>query len=311
MTARAAERQMPVGATGGRPTRTASALDWAAQVRARLRRSVAAVLGGVVLAAVVSVALLAPVLATHDPIANNLTDRLQPPSRAHLFGTDDFGRDVWSRVVWGARVSLVVALIVVGVAAVGGASVGVLSGYFGGRLDLFTMRVVDMMLAFPALLLALAVMAGLGSSLLNVILAVAVAFLPRFARVQRAVTLAVREREFVLAAVALGSTHRRVLTRHVIPNCLAPVLVMMTVSAADAILVESSLSFLGLGVQPPAPTWGAVISDGRSFLQNAPWISGLSGAAIMITVLGLNLLGDGLRDLLDPTLRGEGEEPVR
>ena len=278
----------------------------AGRVYAGLRRSVAVSVGVAVLAGVVFVAVLAPVLATHNPIANSLVDRLQPPGRAHLFGTDDFGRDVWSRVVWGSRVSLVVALIVVGVAAIGGASVGVVSGYFGGRLDLLTMRVVDLMLAFPALLLALAVVAGLGSSLLNVIIAVAVAFLPRFARLQRAVTLAVREREFVGAAVALGSTHWRVLTRHVIPNCLAPVLVMITVSAADAILVESSLSFLGLGVQPPAPTWGAVISDGRSFLQNAPWISGLSGAAIMVTVLGLNLLGDGLRDLLDPTLRGEG-----
>ena len=308
MTARAAERHACVGDVVGDVPRTASAPSRAGRVCARLRRSVAISVGGVVLAAVVFVALLAPVLATHDPIANSLVERIQPPSRAHFFGTDDFGRDVWSRVVWGARVSLVVALIVVGVAALGGAGVGVLSGYFGGRLDLLTMRVVDMMLAFPALLLALAVMAGLGSSLLNVIVAVAVAFLPRFARLQRAVTLAVREREFVVAAVALGSTHWRALTRHVIPNCLAPVLVMITVSAADAILVESSLSFLGLGVQPPAPTWGAVISDGRSFLQNAPWISGLSGAAIMVTVLGLNLLGDGLRDLLDPTLRGEGVE---
>ena len=300
-----------VGAPVERAAPTTAPSGLVGRMQARLRRSVACLVGGTVLAAVIAVALLAPVLATHDPIANNLADRLQPPSRAHLFGTDDFGRDVWSRVVWGARVSLEVALIVVGVAAVGGAGVGVVSGYFGGRLDLVTMRVVDMMLAFPALLLALAVMAGLGSSLLNVIVAVAVAFLPRFARVQRAVTLTVREREFVLAAVALGGTHLRVLARHVIPNCLAPVLVMMTVSAADAILVESSLSFLGLGVQPPAPTWGAVISDGRSFLQNAPWISGLSGAAIMVTVLGLNLLGDGLRDLRDPTLRGEGEEAVR
>jgi peptide/nickel transport system permease protein len=305
MTARAAES---LDAVVGDLTRTDSASSGAGRTRARLRRSVAISVGGLVLAAVVVVAVLAPVLATHDPIANNLAERIQPPSRAHLFGTDDFGRDVWSRVVWGSRVSLVVALIVVGVAALGGAGVGVLSGYFGGRFDVLTMRVVDTMLAFPALLLALAVMAGLGSSLLNVIMAVAVAFLPRFARVQRAVTLTVRECEFVVAAVALGGTHWRILTRHVIPNCLAPVLVMITVSAADAILVESSLSFLGLGVQPPAPTWGAVISDGRSFLQNAPWISGLSGAAIMVTVLGLNLLGDGLRDLLDPTLRGEGVE---
>ena len=276
------------------------------RLRAGLRRSVAISTGSVVLLVVVAVALLAPMIATHDPIANSLVERLRSPSRAHLFGTDDFGRDVFSRIVWGARVSLIVALVVVTIAAVGGASVGLVSGFVGGRLDHGVMRVVDMMLAFPALLLALAVMAGLGSSLLNVIIAVAVAFLPRFARLQRAVTLAVREREFVTAAVALGGTQWRVLTRHVAPNCLAPVLVMLTVSAADAILVESSLSFLGLGVQPPAPTWGAVISDGRSFLQNAPWISGFSGAAIMTTVLGLNLLGDGLRDLLDPTLRGEG-----
>lgn len=311
MTSRAAERHVAVGDVVGTIAQTVSGPSRGWHLRAQIRRSVAISVGGVVLASVVFVALLAPVLATHDPIANSLVERLQPPSRAHLFGTDDFGRDVWSRVVWGARVSLVVALMVVVVAAFGGAGVGILSGYFGGRLDLFTMRVVDMMLAFPALLLALAVTAGLGSSLFNVIVAVAVAFLPRFARLQRAVALAVREREFVVAAVALGSTHWRILTRHVMPNCLAPVLVMITVSAADAILVESSLSFLGLGVQPPAPTWGAVISDGRSFLQNAPWISGLSGAAIMVTVLGLNLLGDGLRDLLDPTLRGEGIEAGR
>ena len=311
MTSRAAERHVAVGDVVGTIAQTVSGPSRGWHLRAQIRRSVAISVGGVVLASVVFVALLAPVLATHDPIANSLVERLQPPSRAHLFGTDDFGRDVWSRVVWGARVSLVVALMVVVVAAFGGAGVGILSGYFGGRLDLVTMRVVDMMLAFPALLLALAVTAGLGSSLFNVIVAVAVAFLPRFARLQRAVALAVREREFVVAAVALGSTHWRILTRHVMPNCLAPVLVMITVSAADAILVESSLSFLGLGVQPPAPTWGAVISDGRSFLQNAPWISGLSGAAIMVTVLGLNLLGDGLRDLLDPTLRGEGIEAGR
>jgi len=277
-------------------------------LRGRLRRSVVIFAGSAVLLVVVVVALLAPVIASYNPIANSLVDRLKPPSRAHLFGTDDFGRDVFSRVVWGARVSLLVAAVVVSVAALGGGAVGLVSGYLGGRLDQAVMRMVDMMLAFPALLLALALMAGLGSSLLNVILAITVAFLPRFTRLQRAVTLAVREREFVTAAVALGSSQGRVLLRHVAPNCLAPALVMLTVSAADAILVESSLSFLGLGVQPPAPTWGAVISDGRSFLQNAPWISGFSGAAIMITVLGLNLVGDGLRDLLDPTLRGEATD---
>jgi peptide/nickel transport system permease protein len=304
-TAAGHEASLPGVSAAPAPDARPAAAD---RARGGLHRSVAMSMGSVVLLTVLAVALLAPLIATHDPIANSLVERLRPPTRAHFFGTDDFGRDVFSRVVWGARVSLMVALVVVGIAAIGGASVGLVTGYVGGRLDHVAMRLVDMMLAFPALLLALAVMAGLGSSLLNVVIAVAVAFLPRFARLQRAVTLTVREREFVTAAVALGGTPWRVLVRHVAPNCLAPALVMVTVSAADAILVESSLSFLGLGVQPPAPTWGAVISDGRAFLQNAPWISGLSGAAIMLTVLGLNLLGDGLRDLLDPTLRGEGLE---
>lgn len=277
-------------------------------LRANFRRSVALRVGVVVILGVLTVAAAAPALAPYDPIANDLRARLQPPSWAHVFGTDDFGRDVFSRVVWGTRISLLVAAIVVAVAALGGAVVGLISGYVGGRLDDIVMRVIDVLLAFPALLLALAVMAALGSSLVNVILAVAVAFLPRFARLQRSVALSVRERDFVMAAEALGSPRLRVLWRHVMPNCLAPVIVMSTVSAADAILVEASLSFLGLGVQPPAPTWGAVISDGRSFMQNAPWISGLSGVAIMCTVLGLNLLGDGARDVLDPTLRGEGVE---
>jgi peptide/nickel transport system permease protein len=277
-----------------------------AALRATLGRSMALRIGAVVLLAIVIAAIAAPLLATHDPIANNLRERLRAPSPAHLFGTDDFGRDVWSRVVWGTRISLLVAGIVVTVAALGGSLVGLVVGYVGGRVDEIAMRVVDILLAFPALLLALAVMAALGSSLVNVIIAVAIAFLPRFARLQRSVVVSVREREYVTAAIAMGNGRLRILWRHVLPNCLAPVIVMVTVSAADAILVEASLSFLGLGVQPPAPTWGAVISDGRSLLQNAPWISGLSGLAIMITVLGLNLFGDGVRDVLDPTLRGEG-----
>lgn len=279
-------------------------------LRAVLRRSVALTLGASIVLAVMAVAALAPVLATHDPIRNELRDRLQPPSRAHLFGTDDFGRDVWSRVVWGSRISILVGAIVVSVAALGGAALGLVTGYLGGRVDAVITRVVDIVLAFPAILLALAVMAALGSNLVNVIVAIAVAFLPRFARLQRSVVLTVREREFVAAAVALGAGRLRILRRHVLPNCVAPIIVMATVSAADAILIEASLSFLGLGVQPPAPTWGAVIADGRSFLQNAPWISCLSGAAIMAMVLGLNLLGDGVRDVLDPTLRGEGQDAL-
>lgn len=289
----------------------AEAPEWSpfTLMRMSLGRNVRMCAGAAIFVAVLLVALLAPLIATQDPISNNLVHRLRPPSAASLFGTDEFGRDVFSRIIWGTRVSLLVGVIVVAVAVLGGATVGLLAGYLGGRIDTLVMRVVDVMLAFPALLLALAVMAALGSNLVNVMIAIAVAFLPRFARLQRSVVLAVRERDFVLAAEALGASRLRILTRYVLPNCIPPVIVMATVSAADAILVESSLSFLGLGVQPPAPTWGAVISDGRSFLQNAPWISGVAGAAIMVTVLGLNLMGDGLRDLLDPTLRGEGEAP--
>lgn len=295
---------------GSHETPAGEAGAWGA-LRWAFRRSISLRVGVVVMLAVLVVAAAAPAIAPYDPIANDLRARLQSPSWEHVFGTDDFGRDVFSRVAWGTRISLLVAAIVVAVAALGGALVGLVSGYVGGRLDDLVMRVIDVLLAFPALLLALAVMAALGSSLVNVILAVAVAFLPRFARLQRSVVLSVREREFVLAAEALGIPRVRILWRHVMPNCLAPVIVMSTVSAADAILIEASLSFLGLGVQPPAPTWGAVISDGRSFMQNAPWISGLSGLAIMGTVLGLNLLGDGARDVLDPTLRGEGVEARR
>jgi peptide/nickel transport system permease protein len=208
-------------------------------------------------------------------------------------------------VVWGTRISLMVACIVVTIAVMGGVAVGIIAGYFSGLIDTIVMRVIDVMLAFPAILLALAVMASLGSNLSNVMIAIAVAFLPRFARLQRSVVLSIRELDYIQAAQAVGATHQRVILRHLFPNCVAPIIVMATVSAADAILTEASLSFLGLGVQPPTATWGGVISDGREFLRNAPWVSTVAGVAIMITVLGLNLMGDGLRDLIDPRLRGE------
>jgi peptide/nickel transport system permease protein len=270
-----------------------------------LRRSAMSVIGGLLVLCIIGVAILAPAIALHDPIANDLSQRLQSPSHEYLFGTDEYGRDVFSRVVWGTRISLLVACIVVSIAVIGGVTVGIVAGYLQGMIDTMVMRVIDIMLAFPALLLALAVMASLGSNLTNVMIAIAVAFLPRFARLQRAVVLSIRESEYIQAARAAGASHRRVILQHLLPNCVAPIIVMATVSAADAILVEASLSFLGLGVQPPTPTWGGVISDGREFLRNAPWVSTFSGAAIMMTVLGFNLMGDGLRDLLDPRLRGE------
>jgi peptide/nickel transport system permease protein len=270
-----------------------------------LRRSAALLIGGWIVLCVIVVAILAPYIAPYDPIVNDLSKRLQAPSREHLFGTDEFGRDVFSRVVWGTRISLMVACIVVTIAVMGGVAVGIIAGYFSGLIDTIVMRVIDVMLAFPAILLALAVMASLGSNLSNVMIAIAVAFLPRFARLQRSVVLSIRELDYIQAAQAVGATHQRVILRHLFPNCVAPIIVMATVSAADAILTEASLSFLGLGVQPPTATWGGVISDGREFLRNAPWVSTVAGVAIMVTVLGLNLMGDGLRDLIDPRLRGE------
>jgi len=295
-------RESAVSATWERAARSRRGVVRALRRFARHRP---AIVGAAVIGVYLITALLANVLAPYDPLDMSAGPRLATPDAEHWFGTDEFGRDVFSRVVWGTRISLMVACIVVTIAVMGGVAVGIITGYFPGMIDTIVMRVIDVMLAFPALLLALAVLASLGSNLSNVMIAIAVAFLPRFARLQRSVVLSIRELEYIQAARAVGATHQRVILRHLFPNCVAPIIVIATVSAADAILIEASLSFLGLGVQPPTPTWGGVISDGREFLRNAAWVSTFAGAAIMLTVLGLNLMGDGLRDLIDPRLRGE------
>ncbi|MCB9871619.1 MAG: ABC transporter permease [Ectothiorhodospiraceae bacterium] len=259
--------------------------------------------GLVLLLVLMVVAIAAPWLAPYGPNDTDLLNTLAPPSAAHLLGTDQYGRDIASRLVWGARVSIQVALAVVALSLTLGSLVGALAGYLGGWTERVLMVGNDILLAFPGFLLALALVAARGSSLENVILAVSIAYTPRVAAVMRSVVLTIRPRPFIEASHAIGMTSARVLLRHVIPNSLPPVIVVATVSAATAILAEAGLSFLGLGVQPPTPTWGNVISDGQGYITTNPWISLSAGSCIAASVVALNLLGDGLRDTLDPQMR--------
>jgi peptide/nickel transport system permease protein len=247
-------------------------------------------------------AVAAPWLAPYPP--NDMgVDLLAPPSLGHPFGTDDLGRDILSRVIHGASVSVVVGLIAVGTAAVVGVPLGLLAGYRGGLTDTVLMRVLDGLMAFPAILLAIAIMAVLGPSLQNAMIAIGVIYIPPFARIVRASVLSLREREFVDAARGLGAGALRVALGHVLPNCLSPVIVQASLGMGYAILVEAALSFLGLGVQPPQASWGSMLAEGRGFLDRAPWFATFPGLAIFVTVLGLNFVGDRLREALDPRLR--------
>ena len=266
-----------------------------------------ATLGLLIVLAIIFCGILAPWLAPQDPMKVDLRKRLAPPGKDHFLGTDGFGRDVMSRIIWGTRVSLQVGIVAVGVSSLLGILLGLFSGYYLGWIDSLIMRLVDILLSFPTILLALAIMAALGSSLTNVMIAVGITLAPRFARLVRGSVLTVRELDYIHAARALGMSNMRIIFLHIFPNVTAPIIIMATVNVAYAILAEASLSFLGLGVRPPTPTWGGIISDGRSFLDIAPWISLFSGFVIMIAVLGFNLFGDGLRDALDPWLRGEGK----
>ncbi len=259
------------------------------------------VIGGTLFLLIVLVALLADLLAPFDPLKNNFRYRLGAPNATHWFGTDNFGRDVLSRVLHGSRVSLVIGLLVVTLTGVFGTLIGAVSGYVRS-LDNVIMRVMDGFMAFPPILLAIAIGAVLGPSLLNAVIALTVAYTPRTARIVRASVLVVREAEYVEAARALGAGHLRILFRHILANSLAPLLVQLTFIFALSILAEAVLSFIGVGPPPPTPTFGNIIADGRNYIAEAPWITIWPGLAIMLTVLGLNLLGDGLRDLLDPRL---------
>jgi len=271
-------------------------------VRVFLRRKTA-VLGVILVVLNVLVALAAPALSRWDPQALDVKARLTPPNAVHWFGTDDVGRDAWSRVIYGARLSMLVGASVVAMSFVGGLFFGLLGGYYR-RLDDVLMRVMDGLMAFPGIILAIAMMAALGPSVANVVVALGVVYVPRVARIVRGSVLVIRETPYVEAARALGIPDHRILARHVLPNCLSPVIVQGTFIFAAAVLGEAALSFLGVGVPPQIPSWGNVLSEGRLYIQQAAWLTLFPGAAIMLSILGLNLFGDGLRDLLDPKLRG-------
>ncbi len=275
-------------------------------VWARLRRNHLALAGGIVLLLLVAVALFAPVIAPNDPIAQDYDHLLQGPSLHHPFGTDNFGRDILSRVIYGARISLTVGFLGTLIGVAFGIMIGVPAGYYGGWFDGLAMRLIDIQLAFPGLLLAIALIAVLGVGAQNVVVAIGIFSVPGFARILRGSILSLKQQDFVTAARALGANDRRLMFAHLLPNALAPVLVIATLRLGTAILTAASLSFLGLGIRPPSPEWGAMLSDGRQFLQLAPHVAIFPGLAILITVLALNLLGDGLRDALDPKLRKSG-----
>jgi peptide/nickel transport system permease protein len=247
-------------------------------------------------------ALLAPWLAPYDPIALSPPARLQGPSTTHPLGTDQFGRDTLSRIIYGGRISLVVALSSISIAALVGGSLGLLSGYYQGWVDALTMRFTDILLSFPAILLAIALLAFFGGGMLNLVLAIGIIYTGPFVRVARAAVMSVRQELYVESNQALGANDGRILLLAILPNAAAPLLIEITLRLAYAILAEASLSFLGLGTQPPAPSWGQMIADNRRFLALSAWASVAPGLIIMITVLGFNLLGDGLRDVLDPRL---------
>ena len=266
----------------------------------RLRQNRLSVVGLALIAGFLLLAFAAPLIAPADPMAQALYNRLSPPTLEHPFGTDDFGRDILSRVIYGARISLRVGIVAVLIALVLGTGIGLVAGYWGGWIDQVLMRVMDLLLAFPSILLAIGIVAVLGPGLENAMLAVGIVAVPQYARLVRASVLTVRETDYVLAARAMGASDARILALAILPNCLAPLIVQATLGLATAILDAAGLSFLGLGAQPPTPEWGAMLSQGRELIVRAPWVLTFPGGAIFFTVLAFNLVGDGLRDALDP-----------
>ena len=277
------------------PPQTTALLIWQ-----RLRKNRLSIVGSVLIGGFLLLAFAAPLIAPSDPMAQALYSRLAPPTLEHPFGTDDFGRDILSRVIYGARISLRVGVFAVLIALVLGTCIGVVAGYWGGWIDQILMRLMDLLLAFPSILLAIGIVAILGPGLENAMLAIGIVAVPQYARLIRASVLTVRETDYVLAARALGASDWRILCVAILPNCLAPLIVQATLGLATAILDAAGLSFLGLGAQPPTPEWGAMLSQGRELIVRAPWVLTFPGGAIFFTVLAFNLVGDGLRDALDP-----------
>lgn len=274
------------------------------QLLKKLGKNNNAVFGVSVILFTLVVAIFAPYIAPHQPNEQELLNRLNPPSLKHPLGTDGHGRDILSRVIFGSRISLLIGLISIGIGLGVGVPMGLTAGFFGGAYEEVIMRTIDIMMSFPGILLALVVVAILGPGLFNVMIAIGIWSIPIFTRIVRGSTLSLREEQFVEAARALGVGDFKIMVKHVLPNCLAPILVLSSLRLATAILSAAALSFLGLGAQPPTPDWGAMLSAGRNFLREAWWFSTFPGLAIMFVVLGFNLLGDGLRDVLDPKMRG-------
>jgi ABC-type dipeptide/oligopeptide/nickel transport system permease subunit len=260
-------------------------------------------IGSGVVVALILMAVFASSLAPYDPDLPHLSDRLQPPSTAFLLGTDQFGRDLLSRIMYGARVSLLVGAGGTGVACILGMMLGAIAGYFGGMIDEGIMRLMDLIMAFPYIVLAIALVVLIGPGMVNLILVIGILRVPQFARVLRSRVLSVREQDFVLAARAVGQRQLRILLIHILPNAISPVVVLASLSVATAISAESALSFLGMGIQPPQSSWGTLLADGRNYILHAPWITTFPGLFLSLTILGYNLLGDGLRDALDPRTR--------
>jgi peptide/nickel transport system permease protein len=273
------------------------------RVLRRFFRNPLSVIGLLVVLVLLFIAIFAPLVAPHDPAKQHLIEKRAKPFGKYLLGADQFGRDILSRLIFGARVSLTVSIFSVIIGLAGGVVVGTLSGYIGGVVDTVLMRLMDLLLSFPYLLLAIVLVAALGAGTFNTTLAIGIWALPTFARMVRASVLSIISREYITAAHAIGVSHVRIMLTHVIPNFISPIIVYATLFMANAIMLEAALSFLGLGVQPPTPSWGEMISSGRNFLMVAPHVATIPGLAIMLAVLGFNLMGDGLRDALDPKMK--------
>jgi len=273
------------------------------EVWRRFCRNKQAMVGMFMLLLLIFAAIFAEVIAPYDPIEQDIINRLQPPSAAHFFGTDELGRDIFSRILYGSRISLTVGLIAVGLSSVVGCTLGAIAGYYGGALDNVIMRCTDILMAIPSILLNISIVAALGSGLQNVMIAIGISSVPAYCRIMRASLLSLKNQEFVDASRAAGASDPYIIIHHILPNSLAPLIVQATLKIGGAILSCASMSFIGLGIVPPTPEWGAMLSTGRDFLRDAPHLTAFPGMAIMFAVFAMNLMGDGLRDALDPKLK--------